>query len=407
MRLVALALALVACNPPSHEPDPANDAAATEPVPGVVRVLSQQQKLLPPAAPAAIFGQAIGLGGDRMAIGAPGDSQAGPEGAGAVYVFAKSGVTWNLEQQLFASDPTAGQRIGKSVDISGNTVIVGGTGFGAGGARDGAVYVFTRTGTTWSEQQKITVADATPSARFGQTVRIEGETAVIGTPNDGTKGSVYVFTRSGTVWSQQQKLTAPDAAAGDRFGYFVEISGNSVIIGARNATSNRGAAYVFVRSGVTWLLQQKLTASDAADGDQFGRAVDINGNTAVVGAWVKNSGRGAAYVFTRNGVTWTQQQKLTASDGATGDEYGSAVSLVGETAVIGSKKDDDNGNDSGALYVYKRTGVTWIEDQKVKPTDEIQTDDRFAQAIAFNGVTLVGGAYVDDEIAADAGAAYI
>jgi len=179
-----------------------------------LRVFSERQKLLPSAGAAAIFGHAIGLGGDRLAIGASGDNGAGSS-AGAVYVFAKSGVNWVLEQKLFAGDPIAGQRVGKSVDISGNTVIAGGTGFGAGGPLDGAVYVFTRSGTTWSQQQKITVTDAAPQARFGQTVRIDGETAVIGAPNDAptgaSSGSVYVFVRGGTTWTQQQKLSAPMA----------------------------------------------------------------------------------------------------------------------------------------------------------------------------------------------------
>jgi hypothetical protein len=171
-------------------------------------------------------------------------------------------------------------------------------------------------------------------------------------------GSAYVFTRSGSTWTQQAKLTASDAAAGDLFGDPVSVSGDTAVVGAYgndDAGSWSGSAYVFTRSGGVWTQQAKLTASDAAADDWFGISVSVSGDTAVVGSdWDDDAGRnsGSAYVFKRNGSTWTQQAKLTASDAAEGDWFGVSVSVWGDTAVVGSSFDDDAGLYSGSAYVF-------------------------------------------------------
>ncbi len=160
-----------------------------------------------------------------------------------------------------------------------------------------------------------------------------------------------MFTRSGTTWTQQAKLTAADGAAGDQFGYSVAISGDTVVITA-NADDNdvngidSGSAYVFTRSGTTWSQQAKLTAADGASRDWFGVRVAISGDTAVITADaddddVNGVDSGSAYVFTRSGTTWYQQAKLTAADGAAVDLFGYSVALSGDTAVIGAARDDD------------------------------------------------------------------
>ena len=146
-----------------------------------------------------------------------------------------------------------------------------------------------------------------------------------------------MFVRSGATWSQQQELTASDGAATTNFGYSVSVSGDTAVIGASGKnSSNQGAAYVFVRSGGAWTQQQELTASDGAAGDNFGYSVAVSGDTAVIGAYGKNSNQGAAYVFVRSGGVWSQQQELTASDGAACDDFGHSVSVSGDTAVIGA-----------------------------------------------------------------------
>ena len=210
---------------------------------------------------------------------------------------------------------------------------------------------------TWSEQQKLTASDAAWNDDFGTSVALSGDTAVVGAPFDddagSASGSAYVFVRSGTRWSQQQKLTASDAAPNDDFGLAVALSGDTAVVGAigdDDAGRDSGAAYVFVRSGTRWSQQQKLTASDAASNDLFGISVAVSGDTAVVGAYADDDAggdSGAAYVFVRSGTRWSEQQKLTASDAAAGIRFGNSVAVSGDTAVVGAYADD-------SAYVFVR-----------------------------------------------------
>ncbi|MBW1789419.1 MAG: IPTL-CTERM sorting domain-containing protein, partial [Deltaproteobacteria bacterium] len=179
----------------------------------------------------------------------------------------------------------------------------------------------------------------------------------------------YVFVRSGVTWTQQKKLTADVGAIRDYFGHAVALSGETALVGARGAkvgsNDDQGAVYVFVRSGTTWTPQEKLTADDGAADDEFGNAVALSGATALVGARDADVGgndrQGAVYVFVRSGATWTQQEKLTADDGAAGDDFGRSVALSGATtafsrgatALVGAREADVGGNrDQGAAYVF-------------------------------------------------------
>ena len=195
------------------------------------------------------------------------------------------------------------------------------------------VLIFTKQDDQWVFQAKLTASDAVGSDRFGISVSIssDGSTAIAGAHGKSSfTGAAYVFTRSGSTWTQQQKLTASDGAASDWFGYSVSLSadGNTALVGAYTADlsdkTDAGVAYVFTRSGSTWTQQQKLTAGDAATSDAFGRSVSISsdGSTAIVGAYRKSLFTGAAYVFSRSGSTWTQQAKLAASDGAACERFG-------------------------------------------------------------------------------------
>ena len=257
------------------------------------------------------------------------------------------------EAKLTASDAAAGDLFGFSVAISGETAVVGALSDDtAAGTDAGSAYVFVRSGISWSQQAKLTASDAAAGDDFGESVAISGNTIVVGADLDDDagnfSGSAYVFVRSGTSWSQQAKLTAGDAAAGDQFGFYVGISGETVVVGCLGDDSGgteAGAAYVFVRSGTSWSQQQKLTASDAAAGDLFGFSVTIGGDTVVVGAPLDDTGAGSdagsAYVFVRSGTSWSQQAKLTASDAAAGDQFGrNAVGISSDTVVVGAPFDD-------------------------------------------------------------------
>ncbi|HND20040.1 MAG TPA: hypothetical protein PLB18_11735, partial [Acidobacteriota bacterium] len=302
------------------------------------------------------------------------------------------------------------------------TAVVGAQGDDIGANTDqGSAYVFVRSGTTWSQQQKLTASDGAASDIFGWSVAITGETAVVGARGDDIgantdQGSAYVFVRSGTTWSQQQKLTASDGAAFDQFGLSVAISGETVVVGAAGddigAAIDQGSAYVFVRSGATWSQQQKLTASDGAGDDEFGQSVAISGETVVVGAFLDDIGanidQGSVYVFVRTGATWSEQQKLTASDGAMSDQFGISVAISGETVVVGAYLDDVSANtNQGSAYVFVRTGTTWSQRQKLTTSDGA-VDDRFGISVAISGETAVVGSYFDDIGAAtDQGSAYV
>jgi hypothetical protein len=261
-------------------------------------------------------------------------------------VFVRSGTTWTQQAKLTASDGVSNDYFGYSVAISGNTAVTGAV---AKNSLTGAAYVFVRSGTAWSQQAKLTASDGAANDYFGDSVAVSGSTAVVGARQNSSTGAAYVFVPSGTTWSQQAKLTASDAAPLDNFGVWVAVSGSTTVVGAFGKNSNTGAAYVFVRSGTTWSQQAELTAFDAAQSDNFGLSVALSGSIALVGASGKSSNKGAAYVFVRSGTTWSQQSELTASDSVSNDYFGVSVALSGSNAVVGAQ---GKNSFTGAAYVY-------------------------------------------------------
>ena len=208
---------------------------------------------------------------------------------------------------------------------------------------------------------KLTASDGAADDEFGYSVAIDGEYALVGAygddDNGNYSGSAYVFKRDGSSWTQQAKLVASDGAAGDYFGYSVAIDGEYSLVGAYGDDDNgstSGSAYVFKRDGSSWTQQAKLVASDGAAGDYFGYSVALDGEYALMGAFLdddKGSKSGSAYVFKRDGSSWTQQAKLVASDGAVDDYFGYSVAIDGEYALVGAYRDDDKGTNSGSAYV--------------------------------------------------------
>ena len=338
--------------------------------------------------------------------------------AGALLLIAISAwATTPVEMaKLIAEDSASNDFFGFSIALSDDTAVIGALRDDDNGVDSGSVYVFTRFGTNWSQQTKFTATDSGAGDEFGGHVALDGDIAVIGARHDDDKGvdsgSAYVFTRSGTAWSQQAKLTASDGAAGDEFGYSVAISGDTAVIGAPrddDKSDDSGSAYVFTRSGSTWSQQAKLEATDGAAGDVFGISVAISGDTVVIGADLadeKGSNSGAAYVFSRSGNTWSQNAKLTADDGAAGDLFGIRVTLSGDTAVIGAARDDDKGDESGAAYVFIRSGIEWVQQAKLSATDGV-ANDRFGTRVAIYGNTAVIGAILGDATSNKSGSAYV
>ena len=384
------------------------------------------------------FGAAVAISGDTVVVGAYGEDSAATgvngnqannsvSGSGAAYVFVRSGNTWTQQAYLKASNTGANDLFGASVGISGNTVVVGAYGedsaaTGVNGnqvdnsaAESGAAYVFVRSGSTWTQQAYLKASNTGAGDFFGEYVAISGDTVVIGAPSESSaatgvngnqadnsateSGAAYVFVRSGSTWTQQAYLKASNTEAHDFFG-LVTISGDTVVVGASsedsaatgvngnqadNSAFGSGAAYVFVRSGSTWTQQAYLKASNTEAGDGFGGSVGISGDTVVVGAagedsaatgvngnQVDNSAAesGAAYVFVRSGSTWTQQAYLKASNTEANDFF-FTVAISGDTAVVGAY-----GEDSAA------TGVNGNQ------TSNAATDS--GVAYVFNGLPATG-----------------
>jgi len=373
----------------------------------------EQAKLLAGDAQASdYFGYSVAVSGDTVVVGASSASSA----AGAAYVFVRNGTTWNEQQKLMASDAEAGDWFGTSVAVSGDTVVVGSRYEDEGGFYAGAAYVFVRNGTTWTEQDKLMASDAQAGDEFSYSVAVSGDTVVVGARGEDSGGSdagaAYVFVRNGTSWVQQDKLMASDAQVYDWFGYSVAVSGDTVVVGAPYEASggfDAGAAYVFVRNGTAWSQQAKLTASDAEAYDWFGYSVAVAGDTVVVGAYGEDDGgtdAGAAYVFVHDGTSWDEQGKLMASDAQAYDYFGVSVAVSGNTVAIGAFHEDDGGISAGAAYVFVYDGTSWDEQAKLMASDA-QANDQFGVSVAVSGDTVVVGAPYEDSGGSDTGAAYV
>ena len=373
-------------------------------------------------------------------------------------------VPYSQQAYIKASNAAAEDQFGASVAIFGDTVVVGAVledsiaaGVNGNQADDssdesGAVYVFVRNGTTWSQQAYLKASNnevgEVTGDLFGASVSISGNTLVVGAPYEDSSatgvngnqadnsaynsGAVYVFTRSGITWSQQAYIKASNTGAEDYFGSSVAISDDTFVVGAYletssatgvngdetdNSARDAGAAYVFTRSGMTWSQQAYLKASNTGEWDFFGGSVAISGNTVVVGARGEASNAvgingdqtnnlagtsGAVYVFTRDGTIWSQQAYLKASNTQEHDIFGS-VAISGDTIAVGAFYEDSNAtgvngdqsNDlatySGAVYIFTRNGSSWSQQAYIKASNTGEYDN-FGQSVAISDNTLIVGA---------------
>jgi hypothetical protein len=308
---------------------------------------------------------------------------------------------------------TSRQGISLSLSDDGNTLLAGGYG---DDSNAGAAWVFTRSGTTWTQQgSKLVGTGATTSARQGGAVVLsaDGNTALVGGyGDDSSVGAVWVFTRDGSTWSQQgSKLVGTGGVGGSLQGYSLALSadGNTALVGGYGDDSNAGAAWVFTRTGTTWSQQgSKLVGTGAVGSARQGTSVALSadGNTAMIGGSFDDSSAGAAWVFTRSGTTWTQQGSKLVGSGATGAAtQGSAVALSadGDTALVGGSGDDTS---VGAAWVFTRSGTTWTQQgSKITSTDSTGASRQgTALALSADGNTALIGGYSDNT---NVGAAWI
>ncbi|MBF0240667.1 MAG: DUF1566 domain-containing protein [SAR324 cluster bacterium] len=466
------------------------------------------------------FGISVSVSGDTLVVGAPfessnqttitngttASSDNSTSSSGSAYVFKRNGTTWSQEAYIKASNSEAGDWFGISIAISGDTMVTGAyredsnqititngsTASSDNSATEvGAAYVFKRTGTSWSQEAYLKAPNSESNDEFGKNVAISGDSVVVGaesedsnqtTITNGTTGSsdnsasnsgaVYVFVRSGTTWSQQAYIKAPNAHSSEWFSRSIAILGDTLVVGtpaedsaqttitngttasSDNSAGEAGAVYVFRRSGTTWTQEAYLKASNAEAGDYFGQSVSISGDTIAVAASREDSNQttitngttassnnsvgesGAVYVFTRNSNTWSQQAYLKAPNAETNDYFGENIFLSSDTLVVGARQEDSNqttitngttasadnsASSSGAAYVFVRSGTTWSQQAYLKASNA-EAGDSFGQSVSISGDTIVVGAnYEDsnqttitngttasaDNSAADSGAVYV
>lgn len=363
------------------------------------------------------FGDAVSISGDVSIVGAPGDRDNGTD-SGSAYVYRFNGFEWYEEAKLVPSDGAAGDFFGTSVAVDGAVAVVGAFGDNEQGLYTGAAYVFRYDGAQWLQEQKLEASDAAEEDLFGFSVSIDGDVIVVGAYVDDdtvfSSGSAYVWEFDGADWVEKQKLHASDPANKAYFGTSVAISGDVIAVGAGNladADDQSGAVYVFEYDGADWIETQKLKTSDAAMNDFFGSAVAVSGDTIVAGATGDDDdGRrsGSAYVFSFDGLDWVEEAKLTASDAAERDFFGSSVAIDGGTIVVGAQSgNDEDGVESGSAYVFGFDGFDWIEEEELlAPT--ANPDEQFGNAVSISGGRiLVGARYRDGVAATPNGSAFV
>ncbi|MCH7489034.1 MAG: FG-GAP repeat protein, partial [Chloroflexi bacterium] len=362
------------------------------------------------------FGFSVAVSGDTAVVGAHGEDTGGTF-AGAAYVFERGeggADNWGQVEKLTASDPETLDQFGVSVAVSGDTAVVGAIQGDAGDSNTGSAYVFQRNegGTdNWGQVKKLTASDAEAYDEFGWSVAASADTVVVGAIAERAggveAGAAYIFQRDEggqDNWGEVTKLTASDAQAGDLFGIRVALSGDTVVVGAwleDTPFANVGAAYVFERNeggADNWGEVTKLSASDASANDNLGIGVAISGDRAVVGAFGEDAGgnaAGAAYVFQRNeggADNWGEVRKLTASDAQSGDNFGIRVAVSGDTAVLGAVREDAEGENAGAAYVFDLL--------QAKPTHTATSTSTATPTITPTPPPPIGGIALDSDLRA-------
>ena len=380
----------------------------------------ETQRLAPTLDPLDAFGWSTSISGDWLMVGAIGDDDFF-QNSGAVYIYQRTGGVWAQTQKVFASDPLFDAEFGNHMAIDGTTAVLT-----AHKNDDGKVYVFQESGGTWSEVQKLAAPGGVTQHHFGHSVALSGTTILVGRMRDDhagfESGSAHIFDNSGSGWVHVTKLTASTPGVSDRFGRSVTIQGDYAVVAAHKHNADAGAVFVYERNDNgtpadptddLWPEVAKLTANDQAAGDHFGRSVSVDGDTLLVGAaedFIGGVQTGSAYVFERIGGVWQQTQKLMANDGQDADGFGEVVHLNGDTALIGAAKDDDVGSNAGAMYLFKRNAAgTWLPAHtKVfhsDPTGDDQLGDEVS--IVMSGNTVVASAWGNSTAVNLGGAAYV
>ena len=350
---------------------------------------TQVARLLPsPTTIFDTFGNSVSISGDTFVVGAPADTHgdANVSNGGAAHVYVLSGGTWQHQQKLLHSSPSANEFNGWRVAINGDTIALGvRQDFEAVGGTIGSVRIFTRSAGTWTEQVKINTSITENGARVDD-VALSDTTLVVGYPQideDGTLnvGAVFVYTGSGASWTEQAILYASNRVRNTALGRAVDIDGDTIVAAAAN--SGVGGVYVFTRTDGVWSQQAALDPTGGASPGGNEPSIAISGDTVAYGQGNISSGTGKVWVFTRTDGVWSEQQVIANPTATTGDLFGRSVALSGDTLVVGSRGyDSDTLSDIGQVYVYTRSGSTWeLTDQFGAPEGDVVASYQFGEAV--------------------------
>jgi len=421
--------------------------------------------------PTAALGASVALTADTLVVGASGESStargvnmagsadSSAASSGAVYVYRWNGTAWRQEAYIKSSNSEEGDAFGSSVAIYGDTLAVSALGESSNATSvngdqnnnsspgSGAVYVFQRTGSTWTQQAYLKASNAEREDRFGSSLSLFGDYLAVGATSEDSglvsnqadnsklnSGAAYVFHRSGTAWTQEAYLKAGYPDYDDQFGGSLSLSGDTLAVGAsgessdavgidgaqnNNNTYGSGAVYVFTRSGTSWAPQAFIKGSYSGARFAFGTSVSLSGSLLAVGApnagaiGIGNEGKGGFYIFERNGITWREISAGNASDLVAGDQFGHTVAISGNRVAVGVPA---QASGKGAVYIYEGSGMSWSRTITFPGGDP---GDGFGSSVALAGQTLAVGAPGEaskatginqdaaDNSAAGAGAAYV
>lgn len=395
VRLILFVLCLVAVIAPSVSANSLSQALAA--------TFREQAKLAPmDGATGDDFGYSVSLSGNRALVGAYATDENGAN-SGSAYIFVFDGTTWKLEAKLLPSDGAAGDFFGGHVSLSGNRALVGASYKSDTFGDNGAAYVFAFDGTSWSQEAKLVNSDNGFLDRFGESVSLSGNRALISAPFHGN-GVAYYFVRSGGAWTQQAMLIP---TGGRPYINAVSLSGNRALLGARDILPDN-SAYIFVYDGSTWSQQAILASGVPSDG--FGVNVSLSGTRALISAPFDDSGApdsGAAYIFSFDGSTWTQEGKLTPADPKRNAMFGASVSLSNSRALIGAPGARNASTvTTGAAYLFAADGTSWVQQDKLTASDAEAFAD-FGSAVSLLGTRGLIGAPSGSVEGVQSGSAYI
>jgi hypothetical protein len=381
--------------------------------PPVTRPVEVAKLIAPDARDGDEFGRSVAIHGATIVVGAPGEvTGTRSPSTGSAYVFEGPWRNRRCQQKLVASDYQDGASFGRSVAVWEDTIAVGAEHEDVPGVRNaGSVDVFVRTDDLWVPQQRLIPSDPGVENHYGHALAMRGDTLVVGTWGC---NKVYIFKRTGTTWTELQKLHKPPPEGGN-FGVSVALSDTTLVVGSESSDlagySRAGAAFVFEERDGSWEQTQELTASDPEADDRFGSSVAVFDDTIVVGAARDDHGSsvdsGSAYVFERSEDRWVESQKLISGTPATQQLFGSSVCVCRNNMMVGAPHDAPLGlDDAGCGYFYSRSAGSWAIVDSLWASDAA-AENLFGEVAVHGRTAVVGARLADHSGLANPGAAYV